>query len=789
MARPPRSLWPVLALSVALVGVGLPSTAIAVEARLSVAGSSPIPAADTVVHRSISTTFDVTLRASSDSALTTFLAGLSNPASANYHRYLTTTQFARRFGASRATVAAVRSYFVGFGLRGGRLSKGRIVLHLSGSTTDIARAFATPLATVRRADGVLAAQFTAPATLPASIARDVAGVAGLSTVTPPTANLVRPHASPAVTTPTTCPSAGSQSGTTPNSLGGYTAIQQAQAYGLSTAWAAGHTGVGQTIAAYELSAYDPADLAVYFSCYGLNPSVTVRSVDGGPVGAYDNEPTLDVEQAAVLAPGAAIKIYQGPNTSSGPTDVYQAIADDNTATIVTTSWGTCESDPSGDVAAEQPIFQQMAAQGQTIISAAGDNGSSDCHGITNNNLAVDDPSSQPYVTGVGGLTVSNLSPLTQSVWNGGPNSTTSGASGGGRSDLWSRPSWQAAPGINPAENKRLVPDVSTMGDPNTGFIEYFTGAASGVCSRNCSSLGWSPIGGTSIGAPILSAIVATAAQTCGVRRLGFINPSLYAMASTGFVDVTTGNNDLFGVGGYRAGPGYDMASGLGSPKPGAFMAGLCPATFDATQSSFRTSSATATLNGPGASVTATLHDSNNLALANVPVSVGASASGGAANGQVLIDADPSSATTGGRAAYLVTTDATGTASFSVSSDTTGPVAVTVSYGAQLIYSTTIIFASAATPTRPGRPSVAKLTAIVAGFVLHVKRPPSDGGSAITSYQYSLNGGSRWTSLARDTTEVRVATLVKGRRYRVIVRALNAVGAGDWSTPQSIVTRT
>lgn len=789
MARPPRSLWPALALIVALVGVGVPSSAVAVEARVSVAGSSPIPAADTVVHQSISTTFDVTLRARDDTALTTFIAGLSDPASRNYHRYLTTLQFARRFGATQTTVAAVRAYFAGFGLRVASISKGRVVLHLSGSTTDIARAFATAIATVRRPDGIVAAQFTRPATLPAAIARVVAGVAGLSTVTPPTPNLVKPRARPAVTTPTTCPSAGSQSTSTPNSLGGYTAIQQAQVYGLATAWASGHNGAGQTIAAYELSAYDPADLAIFFSCYGLNPSVTARSVDGGPIGAYDNEPTLDVEEAAVLAPGAAIQIYQGPNTSSGPTDVYQAIADDNSATIVTSSWGTCESDPSGDVAAEQPIFQQMAAQGQTVVSAAGDNGSSDCHGITNNNLAVDDPSSQPYVTGVGGLTVSNINPLAQTVWNDGPGSTQAGASGGGRSALWSRPSWQVAPGINPGETKRLVPDVSTMGDPNTGFIEYFTGTASGVCRHGCSGLGWGPIGGTSIGAPIVSALVATAAQTCGVSRLGFINPSLYAMASTGYVDVTTGGNDLFGVGSYSAGPGYDMASGLGSPKPGAFMAGLCPATFDATKSSFATSSTTATVKSPGAIVTATLHDSNNLALANALVSVGATASGSGANGQVLIDGDLSSVTTNGSAAYSVTADGTGTASFTVSTDTPGPVVVTVSYASKAIYSTTIIFASAATPTKPGRAGIAKLTAIVGGFVLHVKRPPSNGGSAVTSYQYSLNGGSRWSSLARNTMAIRVVNLVKGHRYRVIVRALNAVGAGASSAPTSIVTRT
>ena len=361
MRRPPRSLWPALALSVALVGLALPSPAVALDARVTVAGSSPIPAADTVVHQSITTTFDVTLRGTRDGSLRAYLQSLSDPASVNYRHFLTTSQFASRFGASRATVGALRHYFAGYGLHVGALSKGRIVLHLSGSTDDIARAFATPVITVRRADGVLVAQFASAATLPAPFAHDVAGVAGLSSVVAPTPNLVKPHATSASTTPTGCLSAGSQDGTTPNSLGGYTALQQAQLYGLSAAWAAGNTGVGQTIAAYELGAYDLADVAVYFDCYGVNPSITVRSVDGGSIGSFDNEATLDVEEAAVLAPGAAIKIYQGPNTGSGPTDVYQAIADDNTSTIVTTSWGTCESDPSGSVAAEQPIFQQMAA--------------------------------------------------------------------------------------------------------------------------------------------------------------------------------------------------------------------------------------------------------------------------------------------------------------------------------------------------------------------------------------------------------------------------------------------
>jgi subtilase family serine protease len=786
MQRHPRSLWTVLALLLALVGLALPTTsAIALEARVAVASASPIPSGDTILHRAITTSFDVTLRTPDPGALASFIADLSDPASTNYRRFLSTDQFARRFGAPTSTITALRGYFKNFGLHVGALSRGRIVLHLRGTTSDIARAFAVPVATVRRSDGVLAAQFTSRATLPSSLARVVAGVAGLSSVTPPSANLVASRAQSRVTTPATCPSAGSQSSTVPNALGGYTALQQAQLYGLNSAWANGLDGTGQTIAAYELAQYDPADLSIYFHCYGLSPSITPVNVDGGPGGGFDNEATLDVEQAAVLAPGAAIQIYQGPNTQAGPTDVYQKIADDNTATIVTVSWGTCEADPSGDVAAEQPIFEQMAAQGQTVVSAAGDSGSSDCHGVTNDSPAVDDPSSQPLVTGVGGLTVSNLSPLTQTVWN---DTTSSGsAGGGGRSAIWSRPSWQVAPGVSPGETHRLVPDLSVMGDPRAGFIEYYSGNASGVCQFGCSGGGWGSIGGTSIGAPIVSALVAVGAQSCGVSRLGFINPALYKMASTGFVDVTTGSNDLFGVGGFKATSGYDMASGLGSPRPATFMSGLCPVAFDAARSSFSTSSTFTPVDGPGVDVTASLRDTNNSPLANALVDVAATSTGPVA-GRVLINADQSSVTTNGNAAYVVTSDASGNATFNVSTNVPGPVSVVLRFKNQPVYTTTIDFTAATAKSPAGRPSIARLTAISGGLVLLVRPPSSNGGSAITSYQYSINKGARWITLPNGATSIRVVNLARTRTYSVIVRALNAAGASAASTPRSIVTR-
>lgn len=768
-----RSRWAVLCLSVTLVAVTLPMTsAVAVAARVKVAGSSPIPNSDAVINKQISATFDVALRGTNSASLTTFIANLSNPASPQYRRYLTTAQFAQQFGATSSTVAAVTNYFNNYGVSVGTLSKGRIILHLSGSTTAIASAFATPVATVRRSDGVLAAQFAAPATLPRAIANDVVGVAGLSTVVPPSSNLTTTHATPRVVTPGTCPSAGSQS-TTPNALGGYPVQQQAQLYGLSSAWAAGFNGAGQTIAAYELGPYSAADLSVYDTCYGLSPSISTISVDGGATDrSGSDEATLDVEEISALAPGAAIIVYQGPNNGSGPIDLYQQIADDNVATVVSVSWGDCEADPSGSVDVEQPIFEQMAAQNQTVIAASGDNGSSDCTDITNNSPAVDDPASQPLVTGVGGLTVNSTSPLSQTVWNNG----SSGGGGGGSSVVWTRPLWQVAPGITSTETMRMVPDLSTMADPDTGFIQYFTG------------IGWQSIGGTSVAAPLVSSIVAVAAQSCGASRLGFINPSLYAMANTGFVDVTTGSNDIFGVGSYSAHPGYDMASGLGSPNGAAFIAGLCPAAYDPTESSFAVSSSSVAVNGPGIQVTALLHNTNNSPMANTTISVTATSTGSASSGQLLINSDPTSATGSGQASYAITTDATGTATFDVTTTAPGAVALTLSAGSTAIYSTSVIFTSAHVATTvPGIPTITKLAANVGGFSLSVRAPLSNGGSAVTSYQYSINGGSKWSSLGISTS-INVRNLVKGKTYKVTVRAINANGASSASASKSIVTR-
>jgi subtilase family serine protease len=790
-----RPRWALLALSATLVGLALPAAALpanASEPRVLVAGLAPTPTRDVVVNRAITTSFDLALTQTHRSALTSFIASLSNTASPEYHRFLTPAQYAARFGASSATVNAVERYFSSYGFRIGALSAGRDMLHVTGTTRDIARAFDAPVETVRLSTGALDAHFTTDASLPSSLAHDVTAVAGLDSVLPESTSLEQTHAN-AVATPTACPAAGSSTGTTPNSVGGYTVQQQAALYGFSGAWAAGDTGAGQTVGIYELATFDASDVQTFFNCYGLVPSVTSINVDGGPTNSDNannapDEATLDVEETAALAPGVGIEVYQGTNNNTGPTDTYTQMASNDTATIITTSWGICEAQTDGAAQAEQTIFQEMAAQGQTVVAAAGDDGSSDCEdtSVPTSAAAVDDPASQPYVTGVGGLDVSNIDPLTQSVWNDNCTQSDCGAGGGGQSSLWSRPSWQVAPGISTAtDTMRMVPDLSVMGDPATGFIQYYTGTGTGFCRHSCSG-GWGAIGGTSIGAPLVSDLIAVAAQSCGVPRLGFINPSLYAMATTGFVDVTTGNNDLYNIGNYNAGPGYDMASGLGTPDGAAFLSGLCPPQFSAAKSTFAASSSTGVALATGPTVTATLRSASDVSIANASAEITATAPGG----NLSIDGVENTAATGADTSTVIS-NAEGVVSFDVESTVPQNVGVTITYEGQAIFTTTLTFKAAGTAkvsARPSVPSISTLVALVHGFHLIVKPPSSNGGSAITDYQYSVNGGVSWTPMPKGVRSIDVTRLSRGHAYNVVARAVNVDGPSAASPAKRVVTR-
>ena len=316
-------------------------------------------------------------------------------------------------------------------------------------------------------------------------------------------------------------------------------------------------------------------------------------VDGGASGTQSGEAALDIENVIGLAPQANVLVYEGPNSGSGPYDTFSSIINQHLAQVVTASWGQCEPlNGFSQAQAESILFQQAAAEGMSIVSASGDDGSEDCY-PESPTAAVDDPASQPYVTGVGGTSLASIGPRpSESVWNDG---VTVGAGGGGVSSFWTMPTYQsAAPSalhvINSGSSGsacgassgdcREVPDVSADADPATGYTIYWNGGGS---SDPTQQEGWQVVGGTSGAAPLWAALIAltNASAACHGVAVGFANPALYYAAGAEYIndfnDVTSGNNDMTGIdhGKFGAGVEYDMASGLGTPNGSALAAALC----------------------------------------------------------------------------------------------------------------------------------------------------------------------------------------------------------------------
>jgi kumamolisin len=312
-------------------------------------------------------------------------------------------------------------------------------------------------------------------------------------------------------------------------------------------------------------------------------------------------------------------VYNAPNDETGQTTLaeYTKIANDDSAAAVSSSWGECESVLGASLAkAEDVVFEQMATQGQSMFASAGDNGAFDC-GSTPQTLAVDDPESQPWVTSVGGTSWQNDNPGTnahpayragvESVWNvdslcnesadeGGDTGldwcTTTGAGGGGSSSFWGRPWYQRGPGVNnpfttvgngttqcafaaKGQHCREVPDVSANADQYTPYAEYCTGTAktaNSVCATFSSSQpspGWFGIGGTSLSSPLWSGIAADRDSYQG-HRSGNFNPMVYRLLQTDpglyFHDITGAGQHTLNNGFFPTTPGYDEATGVGTPR-------------------------------------------------------------------------------------------------------------------------------------------------------------------------------------------------------------------------------
>jgi kumamolisin len=423
----------------------------------------------------------------------------------------------------------------------------RRTVQLTGTADDIQKAFGVEL-NQKTIDGVEYRVREGSIHLPAALADEVLAVLGLDN---------RPQAKPHFRVRKLQPEAAAAPAS-------YTPPQVAQAYQFpSTA-----SGAGQTIGIIELGGgYRQADLTAYFQTLGLDaPAITAVSVDKGKnapttASSADGEVMLDIEVAASVAPGASVAVYFTPNTDQGFIDAITTAVHDtaNKPSVISISWGGPESSwTAQSMTALDAACQSAAALGVTITVAAGDNGSTD--GGTGNN--VDFPASSPHVLACGGTTLdaNGATIVSEVVWNELANGE--GATGGGVSNVFPLPSWQAnsnVPAPSTSTGGRGVPDVAGDADPTTGYTIRVDGETS-------------VIGGTSAVAPLWAGLVAVANQQLGTQ-VGFIQPAIYAAkAAAAFNDITRGNNGAF-----SAGPGWDACSGLGSPIASTLIPLLAPA--------------------------------------------------------------------------------------------------------------------------------------------------------------------------------------------------------------------
>lgn len=352
----------------------------------------------------------------------------------------------------------------------------------------------------------------------------------------------------------------------PQAAGSFTPPQVAQLYNFPS----GVNGKGQCIAIIELGGgYRAGDLKTYFSQLGIpTPKIKSISVDGGHNKPMvdtnaDGEVMLDIEVAGAVAPGANIAVYFAPNTDAGFLDaINKAVHDSlNKPSVVSISWGGPEMTWSSQATqAMDQALQDAAALGVTVCCAAGDDGSSDLRPPSPDDgfLHADFPGSSPHALSCGGtkLEGSGHNITNEVVWNEGKNG---GATGGGVSDVFDLPNWQANANVPSSANPggrigRGVPDVAGDADPYTGY-QVLVDGKQGV------------IGGTSAVAPLWAGLIALINQKLG-HSVGYLNPLIYNLpANSGvFHDITSGNNDVKGNNGsYLAGPGWDACTGWGSP--------------------------------------------------------------------------------------------------------------------------------------------------------------------------------------------------------------------------------
>ncbi len=472
----------------------------------------------------------VSLPMRNTAALDALLADLYNPRSPNYRRYLSVADYTARFGPTEADYQQAVAFFQHSGLTVRADAANRALIQLTGRVADIERVFNVTLNLYQHPTE--ARSFMAPDRAPSvDLSVPLLDVIGLDNAVLPTPRLLRPAAAlPGLRA----------TGSGPNGefIG---SDMRAAYYGTGTL-----TGSGQSVGLMELAGYNITSVQTYFSKVGQTLSVPVIGVmtDSHSLSCTgkcdDSEQALDIEYAISMAPKLKqLQVYVGSNAE----DVLNRQVSDNTSKELSTSWGWGEK-----FATDDNLFKEMAAQGQTMLTASGDDSSLQASGPW--------PEEDANLTAVGGTDL-----VTKSA--GGAWSSETGwkdSAGGPSVDTTIKIESYQSPYVTTANKGsttlRNVPDIA---------------ASANIDMYYCANSGCSYAGGTSFASPIWAGFVALANQqalSTGHGLVGFLNPTLYANGmnanvGTLFHDETSGTS-----GKYSCTKSYDLVTGIGSPEVG-----------------------------------------------------------------------------------------------------------------------------------------------------------------------------------------------------------------------------
>jgi hypothetical protein len=487
-----------------------------------------------------------------------FLRGVQDPQSPTFQRYLSPVEQADRFGPSLSSYDAVRDWLGRKGFAILEDSVDRLTLTVRGTRAQAEETFRVHLDNYQIADRNFYANDTDPA-LPAGIAPHVQAVVGLSNLAQPVRARGTYSSGPPGALPNDLPDscwialgggfAGSGTQSLTGALAGYQCIaDELNLLNLLAAGAAGPSnqsrlasapaddlsspvqapstaaGAGQKVGLVQFDNFNPSDVRDFLTLIGHPDQfgqLSQKHVAGGagPPGADESEVLLDIDTVMSLAPGANVIVYDGPFHGRGSFQaILNAMINDH-VNVISNSWAYCEDQTTlADVQSIESILATAATAGITVVSGAGDQGSTCLNGSTNTAHV---PASAPHITAVGGTTaVTNVGGTygQETWWNSDP--APGGAGGFGVSGFFPRPAYQNGLTTSP---RRTIPDVTAPADPATGY--FLCQQSAGGCPTNLF------YGGTSVAAPAWAAFAAVLNER-GNHALGFLNPLLYPLANT-----------------------------------------------------------------------------------------------------------------------------------------------------------------------------------------------------------------------------------------------------------------